>query len=41
MIIEDGIMVGSHTNQVAIDRKSKTEREQHLARLPYKVPGHF
>lgn len=41
MIIEDGTMVGGYTNQVAIDRMSETEREQHLARLPYRVPGHF
>jgi uncharacterized protein YegJ (DUF2314 family) len=40
MIIESGIMVGGYTNQVAISRMTELERAQHLAELPYKVPGY-
>jgi uncharacterized protein YegJ (DUF2314 family) len=40
MIIENGSMVGGFTSQVAISRMSLAERREHLASLPYRVPGY-
>jgi uncharacterized protein YegJ (DUF2314 family) len=40
MIIENGVMVGGFTNQVAIARMPKEEQRQYLASLPYRVRGY-